>query len=94
MKHLALIFILLLIASCKDAHPDSNNAELEAAAAKGREMGAAAAALPHNSMEQQAAILEIRSRESAIRDAGYPSCADTFAIEAEKELIKNQWGKD
>lgn len=87
MKLILLFFLIITLSSCKDSHPDSNNAELEAAASKGREMGAAAAALPHNSMDQQAAILEIRSRESAIREAGFPSCADTFAIEAEKELM-------
>lgn len=88
MRLIILFFLVISLTGCKDSHPDSNNAELEAAASKGREMGAAAAALPDNSMAQQAAILEIRSRESAIRDAGYPSCADTFAIEAEKELLK------
>ena len=89
MKLIELFFITIALASCSDPHPDSNDAELEAAAAKGREMGAAAAAMPLNSMEQQGAILEIRSRESAIREAGFPSCADTFAVEAEKELLNN-----
>ena len=49
-------------------------------------MGEEAAALPENSMAQQNAVLAIRARETAIRDAGYPSCADTFAIEAAKKL--------
>ncbi len=72
--------------SCGDATPDANDAELEAAAAAGRALGERAAALPENSMEQQNAVLDIRARETAIRDAGYPSCADTFAIEASKKL--------
>lgn len=88
MKLIALLFIILSLSCCTDPHPDSNEAELEAAASRGREMGASAAALPHNSMEQQAAILEIRSKESAIREAGFPSCADTFAIEAEKAFLQ------
>ena len=29
---------------------------------------------------------DANARETAIRDAGYPSCADTFAIEAAKKL--------
>lgn len=87
MKLITLLFITIALTACADSHPDANDAELEAAASKGREMGAEAATLTPNSMEQQAAILEIRSRESAIREAGFPSCADTFAIEAEKAFL-------
>ncbi len=88
MKYILLTILLLLSASCSDVHRDSNDAELEFAAEAGRKSGSAAAKLPEGSMEQQKALLEIRSRESAIREAGYPSSADTFAIEADKAFWK------
>ena len=89
MKYSFLVAICLIACACSDSTPDANDAELEAAAEAGRNMGERAAALPENSMEQQSAILEIRARESAIRNAGYPSCADTFAVEAAKTLGLN-----
>ncbi len=86
MKYAIIILAAMATASCGDATPDANDTELEVAAAAGRAIGEHAAALPENSMEQQNAVLDIRARETAIRDAGYPSCADTFAIEAAKKL--------
>ena len=62
----------MAMASCGDATPDANDTELEVAAAAGRAMGEHAAALPENSMEQQNAVLDIRARETAIRDASCP----------------------
>lgn len=86
MRFLFTIIACACLVACGDATPDANDAELEAAAAAGRDMGENAASLPENSMAQQNAVLAIRARETAIRDAGYPSCADTFAIEAAKKL--------
>lgn len=60
--------------------------ELEAAAEAGRQAGQHATSLPENSMAQQEAVLDIRARETMLREGGYPSCADTFAVEAAKEL--------
>ena len=86
MRKIIVLFMLAAMTGCKDVTPDANDAELEAAAEAGRQMGTEAASLPDGTMDKQRAILEIRAKETAIRDAGYPSCADTFAIEAAKKL--------
>lgn len=87
MRLTTFIFIAVVMASCTADSSDANPAELEAAARAGREAGAFAASLPPNTMAQQEAILDIRAKETKIREAGFPSCADTFAVEAAKMLF-------
>lgn len=42
---------------------------------------------PEGSMRQEAAILSVRAKESALREAGFEECADSFAAEAKRILM-------
>ena len=69
--------------------PECTPFEIEAAAEKGREAGESVATTAAGTMAREAAILEVRNRERAIREAGFPSAADAFAAAAEDAMRKN-----
>ena len=87
MKKLVLIFALFSMVSCSQPiAPDANEAEIDAAKQAGVKMAQEALSKQEGSMEQENAILKIRARESELRNAGFPSCADSFAVSAERTL--------
>lgn len=86
MKYFAILIFSFIFLSCSDGAPDANEAELRAASAAGREAAEKALEFPEGSMQREGAIIRIRARETAIRDAGFPSCADSFAVAAERVL--------
>lgn len=75
-----------MLLSCADGAPDANEAELRAAAEAGRRAAAEALEFPEGSMQREGAIIRIRARETELRDAGFPSCADSFAVAAGRVL--------
>ncbi|MDE6135767.1 MAG: hypothetical protein K2F79_09365, partial [Muribaculaceae bacterium] len=70
---------------CGSGHPsDSTASEIEASAEAGRRHALLVLQTHPGSMEREKSILEIRVRESALRDAAHPSCADAYAAAAAK----------
>ena len=78
-----LIGVALFLLPAGGHEADSTSEEIEAA---GTEAGHAVASTPPNSMERERVVLEIRSRESQLRNAGFPSAADSYAGAAEKAM--------
>lgn len=77
----------LLLCSCgAEEHADSTDAELDAAEAAGRRDALRALQAPQGSMAREEAFFAIRARETELRDAAHPSCADVYARTAEKIL--------
>lgn len=92
MKKYSIIcaFALLLATGCgTESHPDSTDAEIEASILAGHRDAERALTLPENTMAREAAILDMRSRETRLRDAGRPSCADAYAEAVESVLFNN-----
>lgn len=78
---------MLLLSSCgAEEHADSTDAELDAAEAAGRRDALHVLRLPSGTMAREEAIFAIRARETELRDAAHPSCADIYARTAEKIL--------
>lgn len=87
MKYLVLLLILPCLCACSSSpQPDSTPAEIELAIEVGKRMGMQADTMPHGSMQHIHAILAIRARETAIRDAGYTVAADSFAASAARQM--------
>lgn len=86
IKYIAIGIFPLIMLSCSAGAPDANEAELRVATAAGRDAAEKALEFPEGTMEREGAIIRIRARETAIRDAGFPSCADSFAVAAERVL--------
>lgn len=68
---------------------DTNAAGLQAATRAGEEAASAVSAMPLGSMARENAVLDIRARETAIREAGFPTAADTFAASAHRRLVSD-----
>lgn len=79
-------FILILTACGTEEHADSTEAELDAAEAAGRRDALRALEAPQGTMAREEAFFAIRARETELRDAAHPSCADAYARAAEKVL--------
>lgn len=71
------------------AIPEGNPADITAVKEVAHRMSVAADSLPHGSMEHIGAILDIRARETQIRQAGFSAAADSFAAEACRTLRLN-----
>lgn len=81
-----LIGAALFLLPAEGHEADSTSEEIAAAEAAGTEAGHAVASTPPNSMERERAVLEIRARESQLRNAGFPSAANSYAGAAEKAM--------
>lgn len=77
---------LLLVSCGAEEHADSTDAEMDAAEAAGRRDALKALQAPHGTMEREEAFFAIRARETELRDAAHPSCADAYARAAETIL--------
>lgn len=90
-----LTLLLAAVAVCvwlfcgRDSRPecDTNTAGLRAAAEAGEQAAAAVALTADGSMARENAVIAIRARETAIRDAGFPTAADTFVASAHRRLL-------
>ncbi len=80
------LFFVSFLCSCCSGVPDATKEELAAAKEAGSKAAEVALAFPKGSMEREGAIIAIRARETALRDAGFLSCADSFAVAAERVL--------
>ena len=81
-----MILLLIIGRTSAEEARDSSDADIAAASARGREDALQAASMPAGSMQREGAILEIRARETSIRDAGFPTAADSYAAAADSIL--------
>lgn len=86
--------VTAVILFCKAPEPplpdqsDSTPEEIELAKKSGRDAGLAISRTEEGSMAREEAILAIRARESAIRDAGFTMAADSFAAAAAAAMVE------
>lgn len=83
-----LICTALFLLPAEGQESDSTSEEIAAAVVAGTEAGDAVAATQPNSMERERAVLAIRARESQLRNAGFPTAAESYAGAAEKAMKK------
>lgn len=74
--------------SCR-ADDGSTEADLAAARAAGERDAAAVVEAAPNTYEREHAVLAIRARESAMRDAAFPDAADAYIEAAHAVLTEN-----
>lgn len=86
--------VTAVILFCKAPEPpipdqsDSTPEEIALAKQSGRDAGLAISRTEEGSMAREEAILAIRARESAIRDAGFTMAADSFAAGAAAAMVE------
>lgn len=73
--------------SCGKDTDGTSSQTLEFAADCGRRDATLALKAEEGTMAREKAILEIRATETAMRDAGYERCADSYAHAAEETLF-------
>lgn len=79
--------LIILLASCTARTDDGCTiADLEAARAAGVRDAEAAAATDSLSYSRDSAIMDIRARETRMRDAGFGSAADAYVEAADTTL--------
>ena len=83
---IGLFAIMAVLKACKD-DDGTSPASLAYAASCGHRDALEALQQEEGTMAREGAILAIRARETAIRDAGYEECADSYARAAEETLF-------
>lgn len=90
MKALLAAITIAILAGCSTRTDDGcTQADLQAAAAAGARDATAAASTPDKSYSRDSALIDIRARETRIREAGYGSAADAYAASAAEVLAQN-----
>ena len=87
LYHTILTAGILISGACSgNSASAENSAEIKEARNAAIRDAAEAADTQKGSMEREKAVLAIRARESALRDAGFEDAADAYAACAEDEL--------
>lgn len=87
MRKSIYVICLIAIQACSQSEDRHASAEdIQVAKATAATEAKHVLELAPSSMEQEKAILSIRAHESAIRQAGFDECADSFAAEAQRIL--------
>lgn len=89
MKPLYAVFLLAAAACTPRTDDGCTPADIRAAAAAGERDAAAAAAVAEATYGRDSAVMDIRARETRIREAGFGSAADAYAGAAARVLAEN-----
>lgn len=84
-----IVFALMSIVSCSRTADGCSNADIEAARAAGIRDARKALAADSASFERDGAVLDIRARETRLREAGFNIAADAYTTAAENVLRNN-----
>lgn len=88
MKTFCTIVLLILLCSCARNDDGTTQADIEAARSAGARDAMAAAATDSLSYGRDSALMEMRARESQLREAGFPCAADAYAQSAAQTLLR------
>ncbi len=88
MKYLFSILFAFSLLACADGRlPDgSTQADIEASRKAGERDANTALSFGEQSMQREGAILAIRAKETRLRNAGRPYCADAYVAAADSVL--------
>lgn len=86
MKHLAVLLLTALSACTARTDDGCSRADLDAAAEAGRRDAEAAAATAPASYGRDSALMDMRARETRLREAGFGSAADAY-VEAAANVL-------
>lgn len=87
MKTVCAFALLLLATSCSTRNADgTSQADIDAARRAGERDANVAAATDSLSYSRDSALMEIRARETQLREAGFPCAADAYVQAAESAL--------